>query len=64
MKLFGALAIFLAMAMLVIGAGGSGAGATYVDHAALAAMMAKGGAANVPDADIKAVVDMMMAKAK
>jgi len=43
MKLFGALAVFLAMAMLVIGAGGSGAGATYIDHAQLAAMLAKGG---------------------
>ena len=28
------------------------------------AMMAKGGAANLPDADVKAVVDLMMAKAK
>ena len=28
------------------------------------AMMAKGGAANLSDADVKAVVDMMMAKAK
>ncbi len=43
MKLFSALAVFFAMAALVIGAGGAGAGATYVDHAALATMMAKGG---------------------
>ena len=28
------------------------------------AMMAKGGASNLADADVKAVVDMMMAKAK
>ena len=28
------------------------------------AMMAKGGAANLSDADVKAVVDLMMAKAK
>jgi cytochrome c5 len=28
------------------------------------AMMAKGGAANLADADVKAVVDLMMAKAK
>ena len=28
------------------------------------AMMAKGGASNLSDADVKAVVDMMMAKAK
>jgi quercetin dioxygenase-like cupin family protein len=42
MKLFSALAVFFAMAAFVIGAGGSGAGATYVDHGTLAAALAKG----------------------
>src|SRR6185436_14260929 len=43
MKLFSALAVFFAMAALMTGAGPGGAGATYVDHAQLAAMLAKGG---------------------
>ena len=42
MKLFGGLAVFLTMAVLMTGADG-GAGATYVGHDKVAASMAKGG---------------------
>jgi quercetin dioxygenase-like cupin family protein len=41
MKFFGAIAILFAMAVLMTGAGGSGA--TYVDHDKVAAALAKGG---------------------
>jgi quercetin dioxygenase-like cupin family protein len=40
MKFFGAIAILFAMAVLMTGAGGSGA--TYVDHDKVAAALAKG----------------------
>ena len=42
MKFLGALAILLAMAVLMTGAGG-GPGATYVDHDKVTATLAKGG---------------------
>jgi len=42
MKVLGALAILLAMAVLMTGAGG-GPGATYVDHDKVTATLAKGG---------------------
>ena len=42
MKLLGALAILLAMAVLMTGAGGS-SGATYVEHDKVTAALAKGG---------------------
>ena len=41
MKFLGALAILLAMAILMTGAGG-GPGATYVDHDKVTAALAKG----------------------